>query len=315
VQLLEEAVRSAHQAVFERGAHETDKQGMGTTLDVVVVAGREAFVAHVGDSRTYLIRNGKAAQITTDHTVAEVLVIEGKLSMEEAQASPLRTILVNAVGVAPDVGVEMSHVKLRKGDQLLLCSDGLHDYFPVDQELADYLTAAEPDAALSKVVSIAKQRGGHDNITGVVIEVLECPADLDSEDDDTETSDGVPTEIGVGDTVPVDVGIEPPPLPLRAERPTKPIRAQDEIMMARTTEPMDAVEPPDLQDNDADDDDIAVETDDDDDDEGDTLGGDDDDVSTRVTAPMGALEPERHAPSDDADPDPTLDDEPESEAS
>jgi PPM family protein phosphatase len=174
VATLEAAVRSAHKAVFDRGAKESDKQGMGTTLDVVLIAGPEAFVAHVGDSRTYLIREGRAAQITTDHTVAEVLVIEGKLSLEEAQISPLRTILVNAIGVAPDVGVEMAHIQLRKGDMLLLCSDGLHDYFPVEQELADRTSGRLPAESLAELIELAKDRGGHDNITGVLVEVLEC---------------------------------------------------------------------------------------------------------------------------------------------
>lgn len=214
VTTLESAVRSAHQAVYERGMAETDKQGMGTTLDVVLVAGPEAFVAHVGDSRTYLIRDGKAAQITTDHTVAEVLVIEGKLSLEEAQISPLRTILVNAIGVAPDVGVEMAHVQLRKDDILLLCSDGLHDYFPVEQELADHITANSPEKALERFIDLAKERGGHDNITGVVVEVLECNAaasDIEAGDGvvtearGLELSDGVPGQIERDDTLPVDV--------------------------------------------------------------------------------------------------------------
>src|ERR1044071_8984296 len=102
VQLLQNAVLQAHQAVYQRGQSEQDKAGMGTTLDVVLVAGGEAFVAHVGDSRTYLVREGRSSQITTDHTVAEVLVIEGKLTIEEAQVSPLRTILVNAIGVSAD---------------------------------------------------------------------------------------------------------------------------------------------------------------------------------------------------------------------
>ena len=127
VQLLQSAVLGAHQAVYQRGQSEPDKAGMGTTLDVVLIAGPEAFVAHVGDSRTYLIRDGRTSQITTDHTVAEVLVIEGKLTIEEAQVSPLRTILVNAIGVSADVGVEMAHVTLKRGDRMLLCSDGLHD--------------------------------------------------------------------------------------------------------------------------------------------------------------------------------------------
>src|SRR5262249_3678308 len=165
VQLLQSAVLSAHQAVFQRGQTEQDKAGMGTTLDVVLVAGPEAFVAHVGDSRTYLIRDGRSSQITTDHTVAEVLVIEGKLTIEEAQVSPLRTILVNAIGVSADVGVEMAHVTLKRGDRILLCSDGLHDYFPIEEEIAQKLSVEQPGTALSEMVELAKTRGGHDNIT------------------------------------------------------------------------------------------------------------------------------------------------------
>jgi len=185
VQLLQSAVLSAHQAVFQRGQHEADKAGMGTTLDVVLIAGPEAFVAHVGDSRTYLVRDGRSSQITTDHTVAEVLVIEGKLTIEEAQVSPLRTILVNAIGVSADVGVEMAHVTLKRGDRLLLCSDGLHDYFPVEEEIAQKLSADAPGDALKDMVELAKTRGGHDNITGVAVQVTEIveavPGPLDGE--------------------------------------------------------------------------------------------------------------------------------------
>nr|HEX4316945.1 protein phosphatase 2C domain-containing protein [Kofleriaceae bacterium] len=189
VQLLQSAVLQAHQAVYQRGQAEADKAGMGTTLDVVVVAGPEAFVAHVGDSRTYLIRDGRTSQITTDHTVAEVLVIEGKLTIEEAQVSPLRTILVNAIGVSADVGVEMAHVTLKRGDRLLLCSDGLHDYFPADEEIAQRLSEDKPGDALKEMVELAKTRGGHDNITGVAVQVLEVlhggvPVQMDSESTD-----------------------------------------------------------------------------------------------------------------------------------
>ncbi|HEX4452484.1 MAG TPA: protein phosphatase 2C domain-containing protein [Kofleriaceae bacterium] len=176
VQLLQSAVLQAHQAVYQRGQSESDKQGMGTTLDVVLVAGAEAFVAHVGDSRTYLVREGRSSQITTDHTVAEVLVIEGKLTIEEAQVSPLRTILVNAIGVSADVGVEMAHVTLKRGDRLMLCSDGLHDYFPAEEEIAQRLSSEKPGDALAEMVELAKTRGGHDNITGVAIHVIAVDA-------------------------------------------------------------------------------------------------------------------------------------------
>jgi serine/threonine protein phosphatase PrpC len=197
VQLLQSAVLSAHQAVFQRGQVEADKAGMGTTLDVVLIAGPEAFVAHVGDSRTYLVRDGRSSQITTDHTVAEVLVIEGKLTIEEAQVSPLRTILVNAIGVSADVGVEMAHVTLKRGDRMLLCSDGLHDYFPAEQEIAQKLSAEAPGDALKDMVELAKTRGGHDNITGVAVQV-------------TEVFEAVPAQLDADLTQPVDVpGVNP----------------------------------------------------------------------------------------------------------
>ncbi len=203
VALLEAAVRKAHSSVYERGIRERDKQGMGTTLDVVLLAGPEAFVAHVGDSRTYLIRDGKAVQITTDHTVAEVLVIEGKLSVEEAQHSPLRTILVNAIGVAPEVGVEMAHLHLRTDDQILLCSDGLHDYFPAESELADHISGTEPKDALNAMVELAKTRGGHDNITGIVVEVLKAPPGTGASPFEVElTAAPAPDRTSTGDTIP-----------------------------------------------------------------------------------------------------------------
>jgi PPM family protein phosphatase len=184
VTLLENAVQRAHQAVFERGTREADKKGMGTTLEVVLVAGGEAFVAHVGDSRSYLVRGGQAAQVTTDHTVAEVLVIEGKLTPEEARLSPLRTILVNAIGVSPDVGVELAHIKLRKGDKLLLCSDGLHDYYPSDDELATLLSSKEGEEAIVQLVELAKDRGGHDNITGILVEVIDGNPTVEEEEEE-----------------------------------------------------------------------------------------------------------------------------------
>lgn len=250
VQLLQSAVLSAHQAVYQRGQNEPDKAGMGTTLDVVLVAGPEAFVAHVGDSRTYLIRDGRSSQITTDHTVAEVLVIEGKLTIEEAQVSPLRTILVNAIGVSADVGVEMAHVTLKRGDRLLLCSDGLHDYFPVEEEIAQKLSDEKPGDALKDMVELAKNRGGHDNITGVAVHV-------------TEVVQASPGEIDPESTQPVDANnpfaadeptetayVQPPGVPPRmlnitrdadpaSIKATQPMRTVGDEMHADTIPPPD----------------------------------------------------------------------------
>lgn len=235
VQLLQNAVLSAHQAVYQRGQNEQDKAGMGTTLDVVLVAGPEAFVAHVGDSRTYLIREGRSSQITTDHTVAEVLVIEGKLTIEEAQVSPLRTILVNAIGVSADVGVEMAHVTLKRGDRILLCSDGLHDYFPIEEEIAQKLSAEAPGRALKEMVELAKTRGGHDNITGIAVHIVEItegvPAHMEGEGESTQPVD--PESNPFSDEPTETAFVAPPGLPPRATpapgpaalKATQPMRA------------------------------------------------------------------------------------------
>jgi len=237
VQLLQNAVLQAHQAVYQRGQNEQDKAGMGTTLDVVLVAGAEAFVAHVGDSRTYLVRDAKSSQITTDHTVAEVLVIEGKLTIEEAQVSPLRTILVNAIGVSADVGVEMAHVTLKRSDKILLCSDGLHDYFPIEEEIAQRLTTDKPGDALKEMVELAKTRGGHDNITGVAVYVAELV-------------EAVPNHFGEDSTQPVEVmGGNP----FMADEPTQtasmpPDRGHGAPLATdgRETKPMRAALEPDI---------------------------------------------------------------------
>ncbi len=249
VQLLQNAVLSAHRAVFSRGQAEPDKAGMGTTLDVVLVAGPEAFVAHVGDSRTYLIRDGRSSQVTTDHTVAEVLVIEGKLTIEEAQVSPLRTILVNAIGVSEDVGVEMAHVALKKHDRILVCSDGLHDYFPAEDEIAEKLSSEAPGEALAEMVELAKTRGGHDNITGITIlitEVVEAPTDeRASEASEASESVDVPAPNPFADEPTETTFIQPPGLPPRMigqvapplSRATQPMRVVSDEEVADTIPP------------------------------------------------------------------------------
>jgi serine/threonine protein phosphatase PrpC len=243
VQLLQNAVLQAHQAVFQRGQSEPEKAGMGTTLDVVLVAGAEAFVAHVGDSRTYLIRDGRSSQITTDHTVAEVLVIEGKLTIEEAQVSPLRTILVNAIGVSADVGVEMAHVALKRGDRLLLCSDGMHDYFPVEEEVAQRLSVDQPGEGLAELVELAKERGGHDNISGIAVHVTDVVDAVHAQlsDESTQPVDLVSNAFGADEPTqtafPVPIPQPAVPASVQQARETQPMRAPGSDIGTATTLP------------------------------------------------------------------------------
>jgi len=162
--LLVAAVTEAHAAVYERAQAEPDKYGMATTLDVLLVAGTDAFVAHVGDSRVYLVRDGAERQLTSDHTIAEM--IPGR--------SPITNVLLNAVGMSPEITIDLLHEELQPGDRLVLCTDGLYAYFPGD-ELAMRVGSGSTTAAMRELIDLARTRGGHDNITGVIIEVAEVP--------------------------------------------------------------------------------------------------------------------------------------------
>jgi len=170
--LVERAVHLSHDVVLERQRAEPEKHGMGTTLEVVIVAGNEAFITHVGDSRTYLVRDGHAQQITADHTVAEAMKQSGAISESVAQKSPLRSVLSSAIGIPVAIAVDHVTVTLRPGDRLLVCSDGLHDYFDAD-ELGARLSIAAVRTALADIVMAARERGGHDNITGIVLEMFD----------------------------------------------------------------------------------------------------------------------------------------------
>jgi len=169
--LVERAVHLSHDVVLERQRAEPDKHGMGTTLEVVVVAGGEAFVTHVGDSRTYLVRDGVAMQVTADHTVAEAMKQSGAITDSVARESPLRSVLSSAIGIPAAMAVDHATIPLRPGDRMLVCSDGLHDYFTAE-ELAARLSIDALDRALAEMVSLARERGGHDNITGIAMEMF-----------------------------------------------------------------------------------------------------------------------------------------------
>jgi len=181
--LTERAVHLAHDVVIERQRKEPDKHGMGTTLEVVVIAGSEALITHVGDSRTYIVRDGVATQVTHDHTLAEAMKRSGAMTDTAAKVSPLRSVLSSAVGMQAAVAVDHATIALRPGDRLLICSDGLHDYFDA-QELAVRLSIADLDGALAGMIADARQRGGHDNITGVLLETCDPGAPMAGVPDD-----------------------------------------------------------------------------------------------------------------------------------
>ena len=171
---LAQVVREANQVVLERASGDPSLSGMGTTLTAVLAGtGRRIHLAHVGDSRAYLLRDGEMTQLTRDQTVVQRLVDEGRITPEEAEIHPQRSILTNALGVDREIEVEEASYELKAGDRLLLCSDGLSGMVPEDDIRRILLDVEDPQAACDALVDEANEAGGQDNITAVVLDVVE----------------------------------------------------------------------------------------------------------------------------------------------
>ena len=169
---LRAAVESANRTVVSQAKADPNLAGMGTTLTAVLLRGNRLHLAHVGDSRAYLLRDAEDInQLTTDHTLVEQLVQDGRLSRDEVSSHPQRSVITRAIGVDVDVDVDTLEQVLQPGDQVLLCSDGLSG--PVsDAEIADLLLT-EPDGqrAVDTLIQAANNAGGPDNITVVLLRV------------------------------------------------------------------------------------------------------------------------------------------------
>ncbi|HTG46620.1 MAG TPA: Stp1/IreP family PP2C-type Ser/Thr phosphatase [Actinomycetota bacterium] len=171
---LAEQVQAANRAVYERSASDRKVTGMGTTLTAAVVSGDRAHLVHVGDSRAYLLRAGALRQLTDDHTLVNRMVKAGEISAREAAVHPHRNVILRALGQDPDVAIDEQDVGLIEGDRLLLCSDGLTVMVPEDQLQAILeATAGAPQEAAERLVRAANGAGGIDNITVLVLDVLE----------------------------------------------------------------------------------------------------------------------------------------------
>jgi serine/threonine protein phosphatase PrpC len=165
-QRLEAAVRSANADVIA-AAEVKGRHGMGATLTAVLVDQSTAYVAEVGDSRAYLLRSGKLKQLTRDQSLVQMLVDQGLMAAEEAERSAKKNILLQAMGTTDDVHAAIGQVTLRRGDKLLLCSDGISNAIAHD-ELLEILSLNGPWPACARLIQLANERGGDDNLTAVV---------------------------------------------------------------------------------------------------------------------------------------------------
>ena len=193
-QTLIAAARSANRAVWEQAEANPEMRGMGTTLvALALVDGGRLAAVNIGDSRLYLLRADDFRQVTSDHNLVAELVAEGRISKEEAEVHPRRNIMTRALGVDPEVDVDLFVEDPRPGDRYLLCSDGLPRELR-DEHIASLLRRfADPQEAAKELVDEAKRRGGNDNITAVVVDIVdtdsaEAPA---SAHDDNEQQTAV----------------------------------------------------------------------------------------------------------------------------
>lgn len=176
LRVLEHAVQMSCSTIYERAKRETEKRGMGTTCSVLLIAGDRGFIAHVGDSRVYLIRQNQVHQLSEDHSLINELVRRGRLKLEDIDNSPYKdykNAVTRAVGIYESVAVETLDFDVLPGDQFLLCSDGLHSYLN-DDDIKQIIQHPEVKTITKDFIDLANNGGGHDNITNIFIRIAKA---------------------------------------------------------------------------------------------------------------------------------------------
>jgi len=167
--MLELAVQRACAKIHDEAKQDANKRGMGTTLSALLIVASHGFIAHVGDSRIYLLRGDKVQQITEDHTVYNELIKRGKLTRDQIEKVAQKNAITRAVGVYERVEVDTLTIEVLPGDQFLLASDGLHGYIAHTAELEPFLDEEDGAAATQGLIDLANRKGGKDNITAVLV--------------------------------------------------------------------------------------------------------------------------------------------------
>jgi PPM family protein phosphatase len=168
---LGRAVRAANRAVIKAAREGRGREGMGTTLTAAVVEGDRIVVAHVGDSRAYLLHGETLERVTRDHSMVADMIEQGTLTEEDSRTHPHRSVITRALGTDPNMYADTFEVTAGPGDRLLLCSDGLTGML-TDERIAEILIEyGDPDLAARMLVDAANEAGGHDNVSVVVVDV------------------------------------------------------------------------------------------------------------------------------------------------
>ena len=170
VKIIRAAIENANTQLLREASDNETMSGMGTTMVLVTIVGHYAYVANVGDSRLYLVDENKISQITKDHSLVEEMVRMGEISRDDARNHPDKNIITRALGAGRDVDVDFFDIRLTPGDILLLCSDGLSNMVP-DEDIRQVIRTSETlEETGGRLVSMANDNGGRDNIAVVLVE-------------------------------------------------------------------------------------------------------------------------------------------------
>jgi serine/threonine protein phosphatase PrpC len=171
-QLIKKLIQDVNATIYSMGREKSELRGMGTTLCCILLRSEGLIYAHVGDSRIYRFRKGKLEQLTQDHSLLRELIDLGQLSEQQAEDFLYKNIITRAIGTEPYVEPEVSHTSLEQGDMILMCSDGLSDLVSFG-EIQSILDQNPEEEITNLLVQKAKQKGGHDNITVILVKVQE----------------------------------------------------------------------------------------------------------------------------------------------
>ena len=186
-QVLEEAVKKVNLEVWERQEKDAALTGMGTTLTLLWPGEKEMLIAQVGDSRAYLIRDGKMRQVTEDHSLVGDMVRRGVLTEEQAACHPMRNYITRAVGTEDAIEVDLYCEERKKGDRWLICSDGLYSQI-TKTALEDAAQTEDPETAADRLLQAALEGGGEDNIT-LILMTDETEIETEAASDETKTGE------------------------------------------------------------------------------------------------------------------------------
>ena len=170
-QMLRSAAKLANFTVYDQAQQFEEFEGMGTTLVAALIRGKKATILNVGDSRAYGINAEGIGQLTTDHSVVQMMVDRGELTPQTAKNYPGKNLITRAVGTEPTVMCDIIHTDVAKGDFLLLCSDGLSNMMDDQEILFEVVHGGDPADCCQRLLDIAKMRGAPDNVTSVLIKI------------------------------------------------------------------------------------------------------------------------------------------------